>query len=1537
MQTQTTTTSSNYLSSSSSGKWGDLIVKPFHKRMKASIQKYIAYFDFYPLDFPALHWIISLLRLLQFVGPSIMAGDESIWGRDTASSNVMSIISCIYNYMPANMNVCPIGSPILYAFSAIIIVYLLCFLFAAVQYSKSGKTSVPLAYTLNIFCNTAAFIMQPFLERIICYCITAMARGAYRVDIALIIACIIAQVMLLVSFWFISSLFLRTLNFHPCSLLSLEEYAQMMVMIYSIAISGVGAILSQLDQIVQIIGLAICAILYGASTYVLYTRGTFIDIKQQTVFGAFAIWGCLNCIMFVVYVAMKKTAQEEAITLIVVFFIISYIISHFAIQKKIQKQLKLFDLFDEEHDVTIFKSPAKLVNATITGFQYGHPVCLDFSIFRSACAVWQDNGELWFVFAKFNVIYPENTQVLNMISQSIQTAHIKSGLAKFAVQQISTVQKSREVNLTSELKSKIEKIQKLMNNSKRKMRNMWDLILQGNTKDLETNAKNVYVSVEKLTKELDQLLMQFPNNRFVARLYARYANEILADPALFRKWHENVGLLQRGVNVIPDNYHEMGMAVFDNLPNKIVNEFVTTKTMLETDLSIDDFTESDTNNQNRTMIPDLVKKHHVAALTKTKYIFIGVLIICMIIPTIIVLSTYQSTHDSIAAPLEYLYGVAYLRQLNYMLASISGRFFMTKYIQEDGEYFSDNPIIPDTDYSSFGYHTEYNEMLRYFIREVSTMADYLDTFRGDTSNDDEIEYAKSILFEDTCPFYYFYNLNNYDTTYISAETIVTSVANYLSKVIEDNITIDKDIIVTTDVMIGWNNYWDTGLSISDALTHVINFMNSNTDKNNKMYLYIEIALIAAQVIITLCAFIYCMYCLKKDKASLFKVFTYLPKTVISNVSASFYNIKGAKDKFTSTTTQSETGNEGSKPEEAMLKVFTSIADSSFDISSNFLLFICVAIFIVFGALGAHFACQMVQVLTSTLRDSAPHIDYLLGTSSFMHGSFASLFKACMALNDLDGVTLNAELNLEESMSLIDQMRTYYHTARYGSTTDSPYVGLQEGIDSKSGEIPCRFDTYVTNDYYNITSCFDLDQNIYIFIASLRKLITVANMTSELAPRGDMTDLWNQGPMLLYDILFNPLASDIVATITEYTNSEFTRLLALSLVFVVLCIIACISIIFQTFQMEKPLKFALSQLQHCPEDVCLKIPKMMSLLAGDYSVTSDDSSEKDDRFFESVVNKLTGLILVANIGDNTIVSTNKSFNNYFGFQEGELVGKHLYNDFFRKECFEGNFDKLRADRSIKVIYKKDDTKMNILFTMTQLESEYIIEGSDISLQVRHETLISDEKKRSDAMLASILPASLVPRVQAGESNISFAVKSVSVSFIDIVSFTPWCGSNTAQYVMKMLNKIFKEFDSVVSTLPTLTRIKCIGDCYMCAGGIFDEVNNPSQHAKEMVEFGCQAIKKIEEIDQEDNEKLRIRVGVNTGGPIVAGILGSDKPTFEILGPPINIAQQMEHNGVPMQVHLSRAVYELIYGDKFVIKERGEIDVKNGKMFTYLVSP
>jgi class 3 adenylate cyclase len=58
-------------------------------------------------------------------------------------------------------------------------------------------------------------------------------------------------------------------------------------------------------------------------------------------------------------------------------------------------------------------------------------------------------------------------------------------------------------------------------------------------------------------------------------------------------------------------------------------------------------------------------------------------------------------------------------------------------------------------------------------------------------------------------------------------------------------------------------------------------------------------------------------------------------------------------------------------------------------------------------------------------------------------------------------------------------------------------------------------------------------------------------------------------------------------------------------------------------------------------------------------------------------------------------------------------------------------------------------------------------------------------------------------------------------------------------------------------------------------------------------------------------------------------GVGKPTFEIIGPAINIAQQTEQHVIPMAIHVSRAVHEVIYDEVFVVKERETRGKKIGR--------
>jgi class 3 adenylate cyclase len=298
-----------------------------------------------------------------------------------------------------------------------------------------------------------------------------------------------------------------------------------------------------------------------------------------------------------------------------------------------------------------------------------------------------------------------------------------------------------------------------------------------------------------------------------------------------------------------------------------------------------------------------------------------------------------------------------------------------------------------------------------------------------------------------------------------------------------------------------------------------------------------------------------------------------------------------------------------------------------------------------------------------------------------------------------------------------------------------------------------------------------------------------------------------------------------------------------------------------------------------------------------------------------------------------VSLNAAFERIY--QHEPITGD--VREFFKQPQFVGDFGPLWDPKTHCVLIQMRTPSLtsHLEINVAAVSQNFVFTTKDKTQTVCYNELIKEERANSDKMLASILPPSLVPRVQAGEVNISFSVQSASVLFMDIVEFTPWCASNSASVVMSSLNALYKEFDAVCASKATLTKIKCIGDCYMAAAGIFLEVNQPAVHAMEMVEFGLESIKALGRVNMEINQTLRMRVGINTGGPLVAGVIGTEKPTFEIIGPTINMAQQMEHEGVPMNVHISRSTYELIYASNFIIRERGEITIKQGQVVTYLV--
>jgi len=1076
------------------------------------------------------------------------------------------------------------------------------------------------------------------------------------------------------------------------------------------------------------------------------------------------------------------------------------------------------------------------------------------------------------------------------------------------------------------------------------LRHVWDLVIQGNVADLESSTKRAISDIEKCDIEFLHLFQQFPNNRFVTRQYSRFARDVLANHHLSNEMIEKSRLLQRGIAVNPDQAHEYGIKTYPNLPERVMitKEKIPGGEQSVSTTSFDNLDDEDEQQEldQRALMTNRIEKVKVPSLSCIKVSRIIMFIFICILPMgvyNIILSSYIS---GLTESLKYIQNLASVRTYLFQMAS-----FSIQYLGEVYGIFQSPAATLDINLSYFS-SWKTQDQLNDIMSNASYTFQELSEFRTYSQTNQYIELSKEYTFSSNLP-YKTLSSNSVVTINSSLLTAANDFMIQLGDIVsaksytDNNGTRDlpDSFVHTSHVMNIYYNLEKIGDRcdmVIEYLTDYILTIYSTATFQTMLIKLVAIFLIAIAYIITL---IFQYRWVKSNKMEIYKCLTSLPKNTVSQLSESLRILK-KESEHESTSVNSEVN----KQEDNILKIF--ITGNSNSRSLDFIPIVITSILIsVFTITNIVLLANLHVREANILKSDSPHMNYIIGTYSNFMGA---LYFTTVLNFDIDN-SIAIDYLKPEVISSIENHLTksvnYFNRVRYGNKdhTEVPYTvyaAFTENMYTTS--TLCRPSTSST-DYYQALRCidsetlfFELETIIKTKVAQFKKgSITTLTRNSN---NHDIDAIWSAMIFPLYEIFFNKLTETIQQEILleiqiELENSVFTFVLLVVLDCIVE-IVTFISIKSINAHFHKVLKLLL----HCPIDVLLQTPKIMSVLSDNFSSGKWDSATRDKQFYSSIVENLPDAVFSTD-QNGIINSANKSAERVFEIKASDLIGQNV-KDFFEKHT-EGDYNSLiesQASKSENFKYTTSENKeVHLEISKIIVNQESIFTATDITQAIRYNTLIQEERQKSDMLLASILPPSLVKRVQAGEKNISFAVQSVTITFIDIVEFTPWCGSLPAEKVMSTLNSLFKKFDKLVSIYPTMTKIKCIGDCYMASGGVFSEINQPVEHASQVVLFGLDAIDAVQELNGEINEHLRIRVGVNTGGPIVAGVLGVGKPTFEILGPTINMAQQMEHHGVPMNVHISRSVYELIYGiDKFSIKERGTIEVKGGSALTYLVT-
>ena len=203
-----------------------------------------------------------------------------------------------------------------------------------------------------------------------------------------------------------------------------------------------------------------------------------------------------------------------------------------------------------------------------------------------------------------------------------------------------------------------------------------------------------------------------------------------------------------------------------------------------------------------------------------------------------------------------------------------------------------------------------------------------------------------------------------------------------------------------------------------------------------------------------------------------------------------------------------------------------------------------------------------------------------------------------------------------------------------------------------------------------------------------------------------------------------------------------------------------------------------------------------------------------------------------------------------------------------------------------------------------------------LEQKYLMQIEEERNRADHLLNIILPAPIAAELKEYGDVRSKRIENVGVLFCDIVNFTSYSASHSAEEVVSRLRVLFEQFEDVMVRY-NMEKIKTIGDEFMAAVGLIEE--DPTPFAT-IMNAGLDMIAAAK--DTELGWEVRASVHV---GPVLAGVVGKMKYQYDIWGNTVNLAARLTAHADPGTVAFLKPENEASL-NKFLSRSIGVCELK-----------
>jgi PAS domain S-box-containing protein len=461
--------------------------------------------------------------------------------------------------------------------------------------------------------------------------------------------------------------------------------------------------------------------------------------------------------------------------------------------------------------------------------------------------------------------------------------------------------------------------------------------------------------------------------------------------------------------------------------------------------------------------------------------------------------------------------------------------------------------------------------------------------------------------------------------------------------------------------------------------------------------------------------------------------------------------------------------------------------------------------------------------------------------------------------------------------------------------DLSLLGVDVQIDKWLSGTDCPIPANVT-DLHDLYNCSYLN-SLYLMFADLCQFI-LHNMEKSSAAL-NTSETTHLTHLVMRHLAFHSQDfENHLIRLTEDYIDHFTDVLIMCMIFGLILIIA---LVFTLVAWRTSLRIGFDGLlllvKRLPPQAIASHPALMSRL-----IVGESLAHETEMTAPQAIAVHADIGLLAFDGELVIQFLNPCISRIFGYSPERLLGQRLsllFASSNRDEIIEQLDTCIRRRSNLGFTAEcwcvnEQDVEIRCRVEFEQLD--HYQSNSRFLLAIREVSQVSSDRHRAQAakranheLMSALVPAEVSDCLTAAGQTLSFSVTEASIILIEIAGLQEMACQVTPEQLLGQVQSVLSALHTQLRKCPKMTHIRVVGNVCMCASGLFSSDLDGS--VQELFLFAFQCLEDVIDMNAKMITDIELRIGIATGGPIHAGVLGQEKLTFELLGRPIQMAARL----------------------------------------------